>query len=75
MVVPLAFLMRMGLREGFLSWELLGIGVACGLILAFPVLAMPTGFAALVVVVALIVQRAVTASRSGDVAAPKAALA
>ena len=75
LAIPLAFLMRMGLREGFLSWELAGIALACGLILAFPVLAMPTGFAALVVVVALIVQRAIAASRSGDVAAPKAALA
>jgi hypothetical protein len=61
LAIPLAFLMRMGLREGFLPWELAGIALACALILAFPVLAMPTGFAAAVVVGALIARRALLA--------------
>ncbi len=44
LAIPLAFLMRMGLRDGFLPYELPGIALACGLILAFPFLAIPTGF-------------------------------
>jgi arabinofuranan 3-O-arabinosyltransferase len=58
LAIPLAFLMRMGLRDGFLAFELPGIALACGLILAFPVVAMPTGFAAAVVVAALVARRA-----------------
>jgi hypothetical protein len=63
LAIPLAFLMRMGLREGFLPWELAGIALACALILAFPVLAMPSGFVAAVVVAALIVRRAIGLER------------
>jgi arabinofuranan 3-O-arabinosyltransferase len=58
LAIPLAFLMRMGLREGFLPGELAGIALACGLILAFPVLAMPTGFVAAIVVAVLVARRA-----------------
>jgi arabinofuranan 3-O-arabinosyltransferase len=58
LAIPLAFLMRMGLRDGFLPWELPGIAFACGLILVFPLLAMPTGFAAVALVALLIVRRA-----------------
>jgi hypothetical protein len=58
LAIPLAFLMRIGLREGFLPWELPGIALACALILAFPVLAMPTGFVAVAVVTAMIIRRA-----------------
>jgi hypothetical protein len=64
LAIPLAFLMRMGLREGFLPWELAGIALACALILAFPVLAMPSGFVAAVVVAALIVRRAFARERN-----------
>jgi arabinofuranan 3-O-arabinosyltransferase len=64
LAIPLAFLMRMGLREGFLPWELAGIALACALILAFPVLAMPTGFAAAIVASVLIARRALLAQRS-----------
>jgi arabinofuranan 3-O-arabinosyltransferase len=63
LAIPLAFLMRIGMREGFLPLELAGIALACGLILAFPVLAMPSGFAAVAVVAALIVRRAISAER------------
>jgi arabinofuranan 3-O-arabinosyltransferase len=72
LAIPLAFLMRMGLRDGFLPLELPGIALSCGLILAFPVLAMPTGFAAAVLVALLIIRRAVHASRTSDAASPKA---
>jgi arabinofuranan 3-O-arabinosyltransferase len=63
LAIPLAFLMRMGLREGFLPWELAGVALACALILAFPVLAMPTGFAAAIVASVLIARRALLAQR------------
>jgi hypothetical protein len=59
LAIPLAFLMRIGLRKGFLPWELPGIALACALILAFPVLAMPTGFVAMAVVAAMIIRRAI----------------
>jgi hypothetical protein len=68
-MIPIAFLMRMGLRDSFLAFELPGIAVSCGLILAFPVVAMPTGFAAATLVAALIARRAVAEYRGADRAA------
>jgi arabinofuranan 3-O-arabinosyltransferase len=58
LAIPLAFLLRLGLRDGFLSFEWPAIAAGCGLILVFPALAMPTGFAAAVMVAALIARRA-----------------
>ncbi len=72
LAIPLAFLMRVGLRDGFLSLELPGIALACGLILAFPVLAMPTGFAAVALVALLVIRRAVDARRPSNAAPRKA---
>jgi len=57
LAVPLAFLFRLGLRRGFLPHELIGIGFACLLVLIFPFVDAPTGFAALLIVVALIARR------------------
>ena len=54
LAVPLAFLFRLGLTRGFLAQELIGIGFACLLVLVFPFVDAPTGFAALLVVAALI---------------------
>jgi len=54
LAVPLAFLFRLGLTRGFLAQELIGIGFACLLVLIFPFVDAPTGFAALLVVAALI---------------------
>jgi hypothetical protein len=67
LAIPLAFLMRMGLRDGFLPCELAAIAASCGLILAFPFVAMPTGLAAAAVVVGLIARRAATEFRSQTV--------
>jgi arabinofuranan 3-O-arabinosyltransferase len=72
LAIPLAFLMRIGLREGFLPWELAGIALACGLVLAFPVLSMPSGFVAAIVVAVMIARRAINACRTSDVASRKA---
>ncbi len=60
LAVPLAFLFRLGRAGGFLSHEMTGIGFACLLILVFPVVKVPVGFAAILVVAALIVRRALT---------------
>ena len=64
LAIPLAFLMRMGLRDGFLPYELPAIAVSCGLILAFPFVAMPTGLAAAAIVVGLIARRAAAEFRA-----------
>jgi hypothetical protein len=62
LAVPLAFLFRLGLTRGFLPHELTGIGVACLLVLIFPFVDAPTGFAALLVVAGLIARRVWTAA-------------
>ncbi len=69
LAIPLAFLMRMGLRDGFLPFELPGIALACGLILAFPFIAMPTGLPAAALVVVLIWRRAAAEFRKANHAA------
>jgi len=60
LAVPLAFLFRLGLTRGFLPHELSGIGLACLLVLIFPFVDRPTGFAALLIVAALIARRALS---------------
>ena len=61
LAVPLAFLFRLSRARGFLPQEMAGIGVACLLILIFPFVKAPVGFAAVLVVAALIARRALTA--------------
>ncbi|HZT51052.1 MAG TPA: glycosyltransferase family 87 protein, partial [Stellaceae bacterium] len=63
LAVPLAFLYRLGRARGFLPRETAGIGLACLLILSFPFVKAPVGFAALVIVAALIARRALVAPR------------
>ena len=58
LAVPLAFLFRLGRTRGFLPHELNGIGLACLLILIFPFVKAPVGFAGIVIVAALIARRA-----------------
>jgi hypothetical protein len=58
LAVPLAFLFRFGRERGFLSHELTAMGLACLLVLIFPFVVAPTGFAAVVVVAALVATRA-----------------
>ncbi len=68
--VPLAFLFRLGLTRRFLPQELIGIGLACLLVLIFPFVDAPTGFAALLVVAALIARRALTGASIAHAEAP-----
>ena len=58
LAVPLAFLYRLGRRDGFLSHEPGGIGLACALIASFPFVGLPVGFAAVLIVAALAMRRA-----------------
>lgn len=66
LAVPLAFLFRLGRTRGFLAHEMAGIGVACGLLLIFPFVKAPVGFAAVLVVAALIARRALAPERMTD---------
>ena len=59
LAVPLAFLFRMGRARGFWPYEMTGIGLACFLIFIFPFVKLPVGFAAILVVAALVARRAI----------------
>ncbi len=63
LAVPLAFLWRLGRARGFLAHELAGIGLACLLVLIFPLVKAPVGFAAVLLVAALIARRALAPER------------
>jgi arabinofuranan 3-O-arabinosyltransferase len=59
LAVPLAFLFRLGRARGFWPHEMTGIGVACLLIFIFPFVKLPVGFAAILVIAALVARRAI----------------
>jgi len=58
LAVPLAFLFRLGRSGGYLKHELAGIGLACLLVLIYPLVQAPVGFVAVLIVAALVVRRA-----------------
>jgi arabinofuranan 3-O-arabinosyltransferase len=57
LAIAVAFLVRIGLDEGFERHELPALGLAAALCVILPLLIMPTGFAATLVVAALIGHR------------------
>jgi Glycosyltransferase family 87 len=57
LAVPMAFLIRAGGQGGLPPDEWAGLGIACLLILIFPLVKAPVGLAAILVVGALIVRR------------------
>jgi hypothetical protein len=59
LAVPMAFLVRAGMVEGFLRGEMIGLGAASLLILVFPVVQVPVGPAAILAVAVLIGRRVV----------------
>ncbi len=63
LAVPLAFLWKLGRARGFLTHELAGIGLACLLVLIFPFVKAPVGFAAVLLVAGLIARRALAPSQ------------
>jgi arabinofuranan 3-O-arabinosyltransferase len=71
LAVPLAFLFRLGRAHGFLQHELAGIGLACLLVLIFPFVKAPVGFAAALVIAALIARR-VLVPQNSEVTGPGA---
>jgi len=64
LAVPIAFLFRLGRTRGFLKHELAGIGSACLLIVIYPFVEAPVGFAAALVIAALVLRRAVVAHKA-----------
>lgn len=60
LAVPLAFLVRLDRTRGFLTYEVAGICIACLLVMIFPFVKVPVGFAAVLLVAALIARRALT---------------
>jgi hypothetical protein len=57
LAVPLAFLLRLGRVGGFRPYEVGAIAIACALVLVFPILAVPVGFGAVLIVAALVARR------------------
>jgi len=70
LAVPLAFMFQLGRARGFLPHELAGMGLACLLILILPFVKAPVGFAAVLVVAALIIKRTL-AARSFAISLPE----
>ena len=65
LAVPMAFILRMGLEEGFLPYELAGLAVAALLVLAFPITGVPTGLVAVAAVAAIACSRLASADPRG----------
>src|SRR5262245_52113855 len=58
LAVPIAFLLRLALRDGFLKHELAALAVVSALIIVHPFIDRPTGLLATLLVAALIARRA-----------------
>ena len=57
LAIAVAFLVRIGLRQGFERHELPALGLAAALLMFYPLFGAPTGFGATLVVSSLIVRR------------------
>lgn len=58
LAIPIAFLVRIGLRSGFRPYELPALGLALALIIVFIVTSFPLGFGAALIVSGLVLRRA-----------------
>jgi hypothetical protein len=58
LAIAVAFLVRLGLDQGFARYELPALGLAAALLMIFPLVGAPTGFAATLIVATLIARRA-----------------
>lgn len=63
LAVPMAFLVRLGLADGFRRGELVGLALAALLVLVFPFIAAPTGLLATLLVALLVARRALVPVR------------
>jgi arabinofuranan 3-O-arabinosyltransferase len=57
LAIAVAFLVRVGLRQGFAQYELPALGLAAALLLFYPLVGAPTGFVATLIVSGLIAGR------------------
>jgi arabinofuranan 3-O-arabinosyltransferase len=57
LAIPVAFLVRIGLNQGFTRYELPALGQVAALLMFYPLVGAPTGFAATLIVVGLIAGR------------------
>jgi len=58
LAIAVAFLVRIGLRRGFQRYELPALGLVAALLMFYPLVGAPTGFAATLIVSGLIAHRA-----------------
>ena len=58
LAIPIAFVVRIGLKSGFRAYELPALGAVVALIVCYMFTGIPTGFGATLVVAALILRRA-----------------
>jgi arabinofuranan 3-O-arabinosyltransferase len=58
LAIAVAFLVRIGLDQGFARYELPALGLVAALLMIFPLVGAPTGFGATLIVTALIARRA-----------------
>src|SRR5258705_841028 len=58
LAIAVAFLVRVGLHQGFQRYELLSLGLVAALLLFYPLAGAPTGFVATLIVSGLIARRA-----------------
>jgi hypothetical protein len=63
LAVPIALLIRLGLRNGFLRHEIAAFAIASAFILSYPFVGLPTGFPAMAIVGTLVARRAVVSLR------------
>jgi hypothetical protein len=61
--VAVAFLLRFALERGFAATDVAGLGVATALILIYPYVKTQVGLAAVLIVLALVAQRAICKTR------------
>jgi len=71
LAVPIAFLFRLGRAGGFLKYEQSGIGLACLLVLIYPLVEAPVGFPAALIAGALVLRRAISAHGAEKAAAAR----
>jgi len=64
LAVPMAFLIRIGLRDGFLRYEVGGLALASALVLVVPFVNVQTGLVAILLVGALVCRRALASIRT-----------
>jgi arabinofuranan 3-O-arabinosyltransferase len=66
LAIPVGFLLRIGLAEGFRRGELASLGCAMSLLMAFPFFEIPLGLGSTLIIAALIARRIVNPAAEGE---------